>query len=96
VFDFSATQDLVRGAVSVDELRKLGEGFNLAGELERDGLRLSQLVSPPLPLVDGDGEDGNYQELQADSHSTSVTHYAFDGVSINLQDLLNQHQAHAA
>lgn len=91
VFDFAATQDSVHGDVGA-----LAQGFSLLGELERDGLRLSQLVSPPLPLVDGEGEDGNYQEEKSSPGSTHEASYSFDGVTINLQDVLNMHQAHAA
>jgi hypothetical protein len=46
--------------------------------------------------VDGNGEDGNYQEMLNNPGSPREAFYAFDGVMVNLQDLLNQHQAHAA
>lgn len=99
VFDFSAVQDEIRGDVNLGDLalrNTAGGTFTLAGELERDGLVLNQLVAPPLPLVNGSGEDGNYQEEVSNVKSPVEQVYAFGGVSVNLQDLLNMHNAHAA
>jgi hypothetical protein len=98
VFDFSATQDTVMGQFdgTASALSSVG---GIEGRLQLDGLRLSQLVAPPLPIVNGSGENGNYERLTsqdnaATNNSTNQT-FTLGSETINLADILNQHLAHA-
>lgn len=93
VLDFSAVQDDILGAVNPSQL---ANGFTLVDELTRDGLVLNQLVAPPLPLVSGSGENGNYQKNAQAVETPAQQIYSFSGVTVNLQDILNMHNAHAA
>jgi Ca2+-binding RTX toxin-like protein len=98
MFDFSATQDTVMGQFdgTAGTLSAVG---GIEGRLQLDGLRLSQLVAPPLPIVNGSGENGNYERLTsndnaATSYATNQT-FILGSETINLADILNQHLAHA-
>jgi len=93
VLDFSAVQDDILGAV---DPALLANGLTLVDELTRDGLVLNQLVAPPLPLVSGSGENGNYQKDAPAVETPAQQIYSFSDVTINLQDILNMHNAHAA
>jgi hypothetical protein len=97
VFDFSATQDTVMGQFdgTAGALSSVG---GIEGRLQLDGLRLSQLVAPPLPIVNGSGENGNYERLTSNENAAtnnSTTQFTLGSETINLADILNQHLAHA-
>ena len=97
VFDFSATQDTVMGQFdgTAGALSSVG---GIEGRLQLDGLRLSQLVAPPLPIVNGSGENGNYERLTSQDNAAtnnSTTQFTLGSETINLADILNQHLAHA-
>jgi hypothetical protein len=98
MFDFSATQDTVMGQFdgTAGTLSAVG---GIEGRLQLDGLRLSQLIAPPLPIVNASGENGNYERLTsndnaATSYATNQT-FTLGSETINLADILNQHLAHA-
>jgi Ca2+-binding RTX toxin-like protein len=97
MFDFSATQDTVMG--QFDGAGTLSAVGGIEGRLQLDGLRLSQLIAPPLPIVNASGENGNYERLTsndnaATSYATNQT-FTLGSETINLADILNQHLAHA-
>jgi hypothetical protein len=97
VFDFSATQDTVMGQFdgTAGALSSVG---GIEGRLQLDGLRLSQLVAPPLQIVNGSGENGNSELLTSQDNETtnnSTTQFTLGSETINLADILNQHLAHA-
>lgn len=88
IVDFSATQDDVQsyfGAAS------LGSS-SIETRLNAVGVTLNQLVAQALPIVDGSGENGNYQTVADQVTST----YELPDFGLNLADLLNIHNAHAA
>ncbi len=87
ILDFSATQDDVQSYFTAASLGST----SIETRLNAGGVTLSQLVAPPLPIVDGSGENGNYQAVADQVNST----YALPDFGLNLADLLNIHNAHA-
>ena len=61
-----------------------------------NGVTLSQLVSPPLPIVDGAGENGNYTKMTDSQFVSTYRVYIDSSDSISVSDLINLHNAHAA
>ena len=91
IIDFSATQDNMIATPYEAEL--LAGGSSLESFFANGELTLSQLVSPPLPIVSGAGEDGNYERAQ-DVSIDSYKLFEFGGIYVD--DLINMHNAHAA
>lgn len=88
--DFAAAQDDILSTFDAADLGAL----SVEARLSNSGVALSQLVSPPLPIVSGSGENGNYQEMGAGTVRTEMVE--MDGYMLSIQDLINLHQAHAA
>jgi Ca2+-binding RTX toxin-like protein len=88
--DFAAAQDDILSTFNAADLGTL----SVEARLSNSGVALSQLVSPPLPIVSGSGENGNYQEMGAGTVRTEMVE--MDGYMLSIQDLINLHQAHAA
>lgn len=88
IVDFSATQDDVQSYFTASSLGSA----SIETRLNAGGVTLSQLVAPPLPIVDGSGENGNYQAVADQVNST----YALPEFGLSVADLLNIHNAHAA
>jgi Ca2+-binding RTX toxin-like protein len=88
IVDFSATQDDVQSYFTAASLGST----SIEARLNAGGVTLSQLVAPPLPIVDGSGENGNYQAVSDQVNST----YALPDFGLSVADLLNIHNAHAA
>ena len=88
IVDFSATQDDVQSYFAAKDLGTT----SIETRLNAGGVTLSQLVAPPLPIVDGSGENGNYQAINDQVNST----YALPEYALSVADLLNIHNAHAA
>ena len=88
IVDFSATQDDVQSYFTAPSLGST----SIETRLNAGGVTLSQLVAPPLPIVDGSGENGNYQAISDQMNST----YALPDYGLSVADLLNIHNAHAA
>jgi hypothetical protein len=86
--DFSATQDDVQSYFTSGILGIT----SIETRLNAGGVTLNQLVSPPLPIVAGSGENGNYQAVADQVNST----YALTDYGLSVADLLNIHNAHAA
>jgi len=88
IVDFSATQDDVQSYFTTPSLGST----SIETRLNAGGVTLSQLVAPPLPIVDGSGENGNYQAISDQVNST----YALPDYGLSVADLLNIHNAHAS
>jgi Ca2+-binding RTX toxin-like protein len=88
--DFAAAQDDIFSTFDVADLGAL----SVEARLSNSGVALSQLVSPPLPIVSGSGENGNYQEMGGGTIRSEMVE--MDGYTMSIQDLINLHQAHAA
>jgi hypothetical protein len=88
--DFAAAQDDILSTFDVTDLGTL----SVEARLSNSGVALSQLVSPPLPIVSGSGENGNYQETSNNTIRTEMVE--MDGYVLSIADLINLHQAHAA
>lgn len=88
--DFAAAQDDILSTFDVADLGAL----SVEARLSNSGVALSQLVSPPLPIVSGSGENGNYQEMGGGTARSEMVE--MDGYMLSIQDLINLHQAHAA
>ena len=85
VFDFAALNDDIVStfASSTPE-----------AQLNTNGLTLNQLVAPPLPIVNGTGDNGNYS--QAANQTAQNMDLGWSGSStVSIADLINQHSAHA-
>ncbi len=90
VVDFAASQDDISSTFSALELGTT----TVEARLTTGAVTLSQLVSPPLPIVSGSAENGNYQET---NEATIATYgIELDGYQFSIADLVNLHQAHAA
>ncbi len=87
--DFAAAQDDILSTFNPADLGAM----SVEARLSNSGVTLSQLVSPPLPIVSGSGENGNYQETGGEVASTITV--AIDGYTLSIADLINLHQAHA-
>ncbi len=87
IVDFSATQDDVQSYFTASSLGST----SIETRLNAGGVTLNQLVAPPLPIVDGSGENGNYQAVADQVNST----YALPDFGLSVADLLNIHNAHA-
>lgn len=89
--DFAAAQDDLLAAIDTANLGSM----SIETKLNNGGLTLSQLVSPPLPIVNGSAENGNFQQINDDK---VIGNYALeiDNYQLNVADLVNQHNAHAA
>ena len=92
--DFSASQDDIFSTVNNSNLSKISATTSLESFFNSNGVTLSQLVSPPLPIVDGAGENGNYTQMN-NTQFVSQYVYSDSGVSISVADLINLHNAHA-
>jgi Ca2+-binding RTX toxin-like protein len=90
VLDFSAAQDDILSTFNPADLGVV----SVESRLSNSGLTLSQLVSPPLPIVSGDAENGNYQETNGEIAKSIIVE--LNDYSLNIADLINLHQAHAA
>jgi hypothetical protein len=88
IVDFSATQDDVQSYFALADLGAL----SVESRLNAGGVTLSQLVAPPLPIVSGSGENGNYQSISDQVNST----YGLPDFALNVADLINLHNAHAS
>ncbi len=88
IVDFSATQDDVQSYFALADLGSV----SVESRLNAGGVTLSQLVAPPLPIVSGSGENGNYQSISDQVNST----YVLPDFGLNVADLINLHNAHAA
>jgi hypothetical protein len=86
VLDFSSAQDDVQSHFNAASLGAIA----IETRLNAGGVTLSQLVSPALPLVDG--ENGNYQSLTDQVNAT----YALPDFGLTVADLINFHNAHTA
>jgi Ca2+-binding RTX toxin-like protein len=85
VFDFAALNDDIVStfASSTPE-----------SQLNTNGLTLNQLVAPPLPIVNGTGDNGNYS--QASNQTVQSMDVGWSGSStVSVVDLVNLHSAHA-
>ena len=85
VFDFAALNDDIVStfASSTPE-----------SQLNTNGLTLNQLVAPPLPIVNGTGDNGNYS--QASNQTVQSIDLGWSGSStVSVVDLVNLHSAHA-
>lgn len=90
VLDFSAAQDDILSTFNPADLGVV----SVESRLSNSGFTLSQLVSPPLPIVSGDAENGNYQETNGEIAKSIIVE--LNDYSLNIADLINLHQAHAA
>ncbi len=88
--DFAAAQDDILSTFNAADLGSL----SVEARLSNSGVALSQLVSPPLPIVSGSGENGNYQETSYGTTRSEMIE--MDGYQLSIADLINLHQAHAA
>ncbi len=88
--DFAAAQDDVLSTFSQTDLG----ATSVEARLNAGGVTLSQLVSPPLPVVSGSGENGNYQET--DNEVVATYQVEIGDYQLSIADLINLHQAHAA
>ncbi len=88
--DFAAAQDDVLSTFSQTDLG----ATSVEARLNSGGVTLSQLVSPPLPVVNGSGENGNYEEIDNEAVATYQVEIA--DYQLSIADLINLHQAHAA
>jgi Ca2+-binding RTX toxin-like protein len=86
VLDFSATQDDVQSYFAGSSVG----ATSIETRLNAGGVTLSQFMSPPLPIVDG--ENGNYQ-IDTDLVNAS---FALPDFGLTVADLLNIHNAHSA
>ena len=85
VFDFAALNDDIVStfASSTPE-----------SQLNTNGLTLNQLVAPPLPIVNGTGDNGNYS--QASNQTVQGMDLGWSGSStVSIAELVNLHSAHA-
>lgn len=87
--DFAAAQDDILSTFNASNLGTL----SVEARLSNGGLALSQLVSPPLPIVSGSGENGNYQQTSGAVIRTDMVE--IDGYTLSIADLINLHQLHA-
>jgi len=92
--DFSASQDDIFSTVNNSNLSKISQTTSLESFFNSNGVTLSQLVSPPLPIVDGAGENGNHTQMN-NTQFVSQYVYSDSGASISVADLINLHNAHA-
>lgn len=86
VLDFSGMQDDMQSYFTSASLGTAA----IETRLNAGGVTLGQLVSPPLPLVDG--ENGNYQPATDQVNAT----YALPDFGLTVADLINIHNAHTA
>ncbi len=91
IVDFSATQDRLIAQATDNQLS--ADGFDIESYLSMGEVSLSQLVAPPLPIVSGSGENGNY-EAQGDVTTDTFTLSDFGGLTV--EDLIAMHYSHAA
>jgi len=85
VFDFAALNDDIVSTFT---------SSTPEAQLNANGLTLNQLVAPPLPIVNGTGDNGNYS--QAANQTLQGMDLGWSGAStISIADLVNQHSAHA-
>jgi Ca2+-binding RTX toxin-like protein len=91
IVDFSATQDRLIAQATDSELG--ADGFDIESYLSMGEVSLSQLVAPPLPIVSGSGENGNY-EAQSGVYTDTFVLSGFDGLLV--EDLIAMHYSHAA
>jgi hypothetical protein len=88
--DFAAAQDDIYSGFSQTQLG----GSSIETRLSDSKVTLSQLVSPPLPIVNGSGENGNYQ--QTSQQSTASYGLDIGTYHLSVADLILLHNAHAA
>ena len=94
--DFSASQDDIFATINNSNLSKISATTSLESFFNSNGVTLSQLVSPPLPIVDGAGENGNYTKMTDSQFVSTYRVYIDSSDSISVSDLINLHNAHAA
>jgi len=88
--DFAAAQDDIYSGFSQTQLGTT----SIETRLSDSKVTLSQLVSPPLPIVNGSGENGNYQ--QTSQQSTASYGLDIGTYHLSVADLILLHNAHAA
>ncbi len=88
--DFAAAQDDIFSSFSQTQLGTT----SIETRLSDSKVTLSQLVSPPLPIVNGSGENGNYQ--QTSQQSTASYGLDIGTYHLSVADLVLMHNAHAA
>jgi hypothetical protein len=88
--DFAAAQDDIFSGFSQTQLGTT----SIETRLSDSKVTLSQLVSPPLPIVNGSGENGNYQ--QTSQQSTASYGLDIGTYHLSVADLVLMHNAHAA
>ena len=86
ILDFSAMQDDMQSYFTSASLGTAA----IEARFNAGGVTLGQLVSPPLPIFDG--ENGNYQPVTDKVNAT----YALPDFGLTVADLINIHNAHAA